>query len=126
MQLYTDSSFYEKEFLLGRKATISSDDIAFYLRKAQIAIKPFILNNADYLTEIPLELKMCQCEIAELLYKNDKREESSDGVVSESVSGWSKSYESGELAQAKLKKKIIDCIYSHLSGTGLLYRGVKG
>ncbi len=125
MKLYADPSFYEGEYLAGRTSVIDAKSIVFYLRKAQIALKPYILHNVETFSEIPYELKMCQCEVAEIIYKDEKREENTDGVSSESVVGWSKSYESSEQMQAKLQKKLSTCIYSWLCGTGLLYRGVN-
>ena len=72
----------------------------------------------------PEEVKMCCCEIAELAYKRDQSAQS-DGVSSESVQGWSKSYESTESRRNAFDKAVRECIYNWLSSTGLLYRGIR-
>lgn len=47
------------------------------------------------------------------------------GVSSESVGGWSKSYESSDIRRQNADRAVHDIVYKWLSGTGLLYRGVR-
>lgn len=123
--IYADKKYYAEKYLTGRESVIEERSIDFFLRKALQTIKPHIIGNIDEGSEIPEELKMCQCEIAEILYVQSEREKVSGGVISESVSGWSKSYENSEQLNLQTEKKILSCIYSWLSGTGLLFKGVK-
>lgn len=125
MVLYADTDFYTKDYLESRPAVIEPTCITAYLRKAQMVIKSQTFDNIDESTSIPYEVKMCQCEIAELLYSDDKRATSSGGVTSESVTGWSKSYESSEQTEARLQRKIRSSLTTWLSPLGLLYCGVK-
>lgn len=125
MAEYADKKFYAEKYLLGKESVIEERSIDFFLRKALQTVKPHIIGNIDEGGEIPELLKMCQCEVAEILYKEDRREEQSGGVTSESVAGWSKSYENSEQLNLQTEKKIVSCIYSWLSGTGLLYKGVR-
>jgi len=68
---------------------------------------------------------MCCCEIAETLYRDELVQQESNGVSSESVAGWSKSYEDSESRRTALKSLQRDCIYKWLGNTGLLYSGVR-
>ena len=66
---------------------------------------------------------MCCCEVAELLYNAEQN--SSNYVTSDKTGDMSVTYESTESQRQVLSKKIKSVIYMWLSGTGLLYRGVK-
>ena len=124
MELYADAGFYSNKYLEGRTAVIEPNCIASYLRKAQRVLKTFTFDNIDEGSPIPYEVKMCVCEIAEILFREDQRDINRGGVSSESVVGWSKSYESSEQAENKKHKRIRECVYTWLSDTGLLYCGV--
>lgn len=124
MTIYADSEFYFNEYLSGRQAVLPVQGSDFWLRKAQKTLISFTFDNIDESADIPYEVKMCQCEIAELLYSDDKRATSLSGVSSESVEGWSKHYESSEQVEAQLNKKIKSCVTMWLAPLGLLYCGV--
>ena len=118
---YADSAFYENSYLCGRAAVITAA-FDFYARRATQEIKKYVFCSIDE-SNIPDEVKNCCCEIAELLYSNEQCSEK--GVSSESVGGWSKSSESAEAQNAAINKSICDAIYTWLSDTGLLYRGIN-
>ncbi len=122
MAIYADENFYKKEYLQGKAAAITAA-FPYYFREASQVIKKYVLDNIDD-ENLPEEVRMCCCEIAELAYKRDQSEQS-DGVSSESVQGWSKSYESTESRRNAFDKAVRECIYKWLSGTGLLYRGIR-
>ncbi len=124
MNLYAEVSFYTNEYLEGRAAVIEPNCLLSYLRKAQRVLKTFTFDNIDESAAIPYEVKMCVCEIAEILFREDKRDIDRGGVTSESVVGWTKSYESSEQAEKNKQKRIKDCVFMWLSDTGLLYCGV--
>lgn len=124
MNPYADATFYSQEYLEGRQAVIEPNCLLSYLRKAQRVLKTFTFDNIDESTAIPYEVKMCVCEIAEILFRDDKRDIDRGGVTSESVVGWSKSYENSEQTEKKKQQKIKECVYLWLSDTGLLYCGV--
>lgn len=125
MTLYADADFYSGEYLEGRIAVLDPNCINAYLRKAQMKLKNHTFDNIDESTEIPYEVKMCICEIAEILFLEDKRASETGGVTSESVSGWSRHYESSEQSEKSVESKIRNAVYTWLSDTGLLYCGVK-
>lgn len=122
MVIYADENFYKKEYLQGKAAAITAA-FPYYFREASQVIKKYVFDNIDD-ENPPEEVRMCCCEIAELAYKRDQSAQS-DGVSSESVQGWSKSYESTESRRNAFDKAVRECIYKWLSGTGLLYRGIR-
>ena len=124
MHLYADTKFYTNEYLEGRKAVLEPNCIISYLRKAQRVLKAFTFDNIDESAAIPYEVKMCVCEIAEILFREDQRDIDRGGVTSESVVGWTKHYERSEQAEIKKQKRIRESVYTWLSDTGLLYCGV--
>lgn len=121
---YADDSFYLSKYLVeGRKAVINTA-FPYFARIATQEIKRFTGENVDE-SDIPEEVSMCCCEIAELEYKYEQFGSQTDGVSSESVQGWSKSYESTESRRQVFDTAVKECVYKWLSGTGLLYRGVR-
>ena len=122
MVIYADEDYYKKEYLQGKAAVITAA-FPYYSREASQVIKKYVFDNIDD-EDIPEEVRMCCCEIAELAYKRDQSAQS-DGVSSESVQGWSKSYESTESRRNAFDKAVRECIYNWLSSTGLLYRGIR-
>ena len=122
MLIYADEDYYKKEYLQGKAAVITAA-FPYYSREASQVIKKYVFDNIDD-EDIPEEVRMCCCEIAELAYKRDQSAQS-DGVSSESVQGWSKSYESTESRRNAFDKAVRECIYNWLSSTGLLYRGIR-
>ena len=122
MTVYTDCKFYTKEYLSGRKAVIDTASFDFYARKATQAVKTYTFENVDE-GNIPECVKMCCCEVAELLFKADNIS-ASNGISSEKVGDQSISYESADSQRQALTSNIKSVIYSWLADTGLLYRGV--
>jgi hypothetical protein len=122
MIVYADSDFYINEYLLGKKAVIDTASFAFYARKATQFIKKYTFDNVP--ETVPEVVKMCCCEVAELIY-NSEKSNISQGIASESVGDLSVSYESSENHTKLLAENIKSVIYSWLTGTGLLYRGVR-
>ncbi|MBQ9898110.1 MAG: hypothetical protein IJM44_01485 [Ruminococcus sp.] len=125
MTVYADYSFYTDEYLAGRSAAVTAADFQYYARQASAVIAQYTHGNikAD---DIPDEVKMCCCELVETMHAADTSEAAQKpGVSSESVQGWSQSYESTEARKTALRGLQRDCIYRWLSNTGLLYSGVR-
>lgn len=120
---YADELYYQTEYLCGKKAVIDTA-FDFYARAATVEIKRFTGRNIDE-GNIPDCVKNCCCELAELIYTHEKSTVDTSGKTSESVGGWSVSYESREQAKAVYNSAAADCIYKWLSGTGLLFTGVR-
>lgn len=120
MTVYADEKFYKNEYLCGRKAVIDTA-FDFYARQATTKIKQYTFDNIDE-TNIPDGVKMCCCEVAELLYKTENT--AHGGISSEKVGDQSVSYESTDIQTQNLRKNIKSSVYSWLAESGLLYRGV--
>lgn len=120
---YADSEFYTNIYLCGKSAVITQA-ADFYFREATQRIKLYTGSNVNE-TDIPENVKMCCCEVAEKLYSVEQADLDIGNISSESVGGWSKSYESSGSRKQRLEKEIKNIIYQWLSGTGLLYRGVR-
>lgn len=123
MTAFVSEEYYKNEYLCGKEAVIDTA-FDFYARQATAEIKRYIERNLTD-AEIPDCVKMCCCELAELNYKHEKTTTDTNGKTSESVGGWSVSYESAEESKKNYDKAVKACIYKWLSGTGLLYRGLK-
>ena len=125
MTVYADYKFYTDEYLAGRSAAVTAADFAYYAQSASKVIDTYTFGNISS-NDVPEEVRMCCCELAEQAYKADTSQAASkQGVASESVQGWSQSYESTQARQEAARSAQRDCIYKWLSGTGLLYSGVR-
>lgn len=121
---YADEKFYIGVYTVeGREAVIDAA-FPYFARIATREIKRYTGDNVNEY-DIPEEVSMCCCEIAELAYKREQLSNQSDGISSESVQGWSKSYESTESRRQAFDTAVKECVYKWLGGTGLLYRGVR-
>ena len=121
MTAFADEVFYKNEYLCGKEAVINTA-FNFYSKQATQHIRQQTFGNINEDEEIPLCVKMCCCDVAELLYKAEHNDHS--GVTSEKVGDLSVSYESADSQGQALLKNIRSAIYLWLSGTDLLYRGV--
>lgn len=124
MTVFADYSFYVNKYLAGKSADVSAADFPYYVRKSTQEIKCYTGSNIDE-NNIPECVKMCCCEIADIIFSVEKSEQQTSGKTSESVQGWSASYESRDQAMQFMQNKIRSSVYSWLSGTGLLYRGLR-
>lgn len=125
MTVYADLDFYESKYLAGRSAAVTAADFAYYAQSASKVIDTYTFGNINP-DNVPEEVRMCCCELTEMLYKTDTSQAANkQGITSESVQGWSQSYESSEACQRAAQSAQRDCVYKWLSGTGLLYSGVR-
>lgn len=124
MTVYADYTFYSTEYLAGKDAAVTEKDFPFYARQASATIDQYTHGNIG--TDIPEDVRFCCCELVEMMNTADTSEAAQKpGISSESVQGWSQSYESTEARKTALRGLQRDCIYKWLSGTGLLYSGVR-
>lgn len=124
MSVYADFTFYNNKYLCGKQEILKAAEFLYYALLATQEIRRYTGSNADG-DDVREEVGMCCCEVAERLYMAAKTEAQSGGVSSESVSGWSKAYESSDARKQSLEKSVHDTVYRWLSGTGLLYRGIS-
>ena len=124
MTVYAEYNFYTSEYLAGKSAAVTAADFPYYARQASTLIDQYTHGNIDA-ENVPEQVQYCCCELAEQMYAADTSEASQkDGISSESVQGWSQSYESSETRKTALRSSQRECIYKWLSNTGLLYSGV--
>jgi hypothetical protein len=122
LTVYADENYYKSEYLCGRKAVITSA-FAYYAREATLIINAYTGSNIDDTKDIIEPVKLCCCEVAELMYKADNMS-GSEGITSEKVGDVSRSYESCEVRKKQLTRCVKSAVYKYLADTDLLYRGV--
>jgi hypothetical protein len=95
--------------------------------KSSNLIRQFTFDNIDESVAIPEPMQYCCCELAEHLYRCEKRDTESDnvGIVSEKDGSWSATYESREKVTENDTYISKGIIYNWLADTGFLYCGVK-
>ncbi|MBP3272606.1 MAG: hypothetical protein J6M17_10345 [Ruminococcus sp.] len=123
MTIYADENFYASEYLAGKKAVITAA-YTYYFREASRIIDVYTFGNVSA-EDVPDEVRMCCCELAEQICAYDAEQEDSNGKSAESVQGWSVTYASAAEKKAQLDSRQRDIICKWLSGTGLLYSGVR-
>lgn len=119
---YIDCDYYKNNYLCGKKAVIDTA-FDFYSRESSAVLSKYI--NGEIGDNID-EVKLCCCEIAELLYKaSNSHNSQSIGLKSEKVGDYSVEYEDESNKQDAVNREIRSIIYKWLAKTGLLYRGVR-
>lgn len=125
MTAYADYNYYTSDYLAGKSPAVAQTDFPFYARQASATINQYTHGNID-VNNIPEEVRLCCCELVEAMNAADASEASQKvGISSESVQGWSQSYESSEARETAFKSSQRECIYKWLGDTGLLYSGVR-
>lgn len=112
-----DITFYKEVF----NGTSVTDERIFnkHLRVALTYLNTFTfsrlnrLNEDEEDVELVLSVKQCQCEIVEYLVDVD-----GDNIKSESVDGWSRTYEN--INKLKVSTVIEDIVDRYLGDTGLM------
>lgn len=118
MTNYADYEYYTGTY---KGAVIDTASFDMCARKATQIINQHTFGRVQE-GNIPEEVKMCCCELAEYLYKQDSKDHDED-VQSEKKGEWSNTYVSGMEAEEIRQIKIREIIYNWLAMTGLLYRG---
>lgn len=120
MKAYASESYYIGVYLCGREPDISAA-FDFYAMQATSLMKRYILDNVDE-NDIPEEVKMCCCELAENIFKAEQ-DGGTQGVSSESVGGWSKSYESSDIRRQNADRTVHDIVYNGSAEQGCFTEG---
>ena len=110
---YADEEFYKNKYLLGRKPVISTG-FPFYAREASYHIDRYTFGRLAAMTDIPEEVQMCCCELAEAIYRQQKIEKDASGKTSE---------KNGTYSTAAVQKQH-QIVMKWLENTGLCYQGV--
>lgn len=121
--IYVDEEFYKNKYLLGKKPVISTG-FDFYARSASQIIDQYTFDRLNELTDIPEEVRMCCCEVAEAEFRREKRREEAGGKTSEKIGTYSVSFGSVKEAAEAVNREQRNIILRWLGGTGLCYQGV--
>lgn len=117
MTNYADAAYYTDTY---KGAVLDTASFPRWAMKATLEIKKYSFNRVDD-ANILDEVKMCCCELSELLYKADQ--EDTKGIAVEKVGEYSVSYVSPEAKEKLMSTSIRSVIYNWLAMTDLLYRG---
>lgn len=122
--IYADEQFYKNEYLSGKAAVITAA-FDFYARAASAVIRRQTYDNIG--EDIPECVKMCCCELAELLYQSENGMSDKSDISSETLGNGSYSVSYGNAAErmSAVQSKTREIIKRWLFGTGLLYSGVE-
>lgn len=106
--------YYFSSYNCGREGKLSPSDFDFYCRRAteEVALR---INN-DATEEQKDNLRLAICEVADLISSSA----APHNIKSENIDGYSVTYKD----HAPLSSSIASILEKHLSGSGLLYRGV--
>lgn len=82
------------------------------------------IRTVTIMEDVPEEAKLCCCELAEVIYRQEKTEKNASGKTSEKIGTYSASYGSSqELTEAAIRKQN-QIVKKWLENTGLCYQGV--
>lgn len=124
MTAYADYNYYTVTYLAGKTAAVTAAEFPYYANQATALINQYTFGNINA-DDVPDEVKMCCCNLVDELHSMATSETAGKaGISSESVQGWSQSYESTEARKTAIKSAQKECIRKWLSNTGLLYSGV--
>ena len=125
MTIYADKNFYLDQYLSGKEPTIPIDEIEYWLAQASRKINRRAFGKTDALQEVPDEVKMCCCAVAEKLYQFESAK-SENGMVLQIYGndGDTSTYKTTDMSELAISGKVLEIIEEWLMPTGLLYCGV--
>lgn len=125
MKQYADVAFYQKNYLQGRSQTVPDQEFSYWAMLATTKIKNLTFGRVDELSEIPEDVQMCCCEVAEKLYQGEQAK-SDNGMILQSYGndGETATFKADDLTESAVSMAVEGIIHRWLSGTGLMYCGV--
>lgn len=121
--IYADEIFYNEKYLLGRKPVVTTG-FSFYARQASQLIDRYTFGRLSGVEDIPEEVQMCCCELAEAEFKREQQQKASGGKTSEKIGTYSATFGSAKEMDSVAVSKQRSIIMKWLGNTGLCYRGV--
>lgn len=129
VRMYADYGFYINNYLNleeGEEAPVKEGVFSSYAVKATKKIRHRTNGNICETEEIPEEVKMCCCELAERMQGYDAMKDDNGRILQ----GFSNDGNSGTFCVENLTEKSLEhgidtIIREWLSNTGLLFCGVK-
>ena len=123
MGIYADNSFYTDEYLQGTNPTISAG-FNYYARSASRIIDLYTFGRLEGVEDIPKDVKLCCCELSELIFENEIQSRDTGNKTSEKIGSYSISFSSKADRENAFKSKQYDVVIKWLGNTGLCYRGL--
>lgn len=125
MKSYTDVAFYRDSYLLGLEIRIPEKEFDYYAMLASVRIRRSTFEQIDNLDNIPDEVQMCCCEVAEKLYMVDAAK-GENGLILQSFGndGETGTFKVDEMSEEAVQKSISCIIRKWLVNTGYMYCGV--
>ena len=123
MGIYADNSFYTDEYLQGTNPTISAG-FNYYARSASRIIDLYTFGRLEGVENIPKDVKLCCCELAELIFENEIQSRDTGNKTSEKIGSYSVGFSSKADSEDAFKSKQYDIVIKWLGNTGLCYRGL--
>ena len=119
--MYADYEFYTSEYLLGKAPTVPEESFPYWEREARMQIDSYTFGRIESLPELPEEVKLCTCAVAEVLYQADKaKAEQQESGLAGTVD-----LSSSTVTETGKRQEVQRLIVQHLSSTGLIYRGLR-
>nr|WP_308743207.1 hypothetical protein [uncultured Anaerocolumna sp.] len=115
-------TYYKNNYLLGRKQVLDDASYNYYIMQATKTIDIPTFGRVDWNNPID-SAKMCACELAELIYRQDK-DTRKENIQSEKVGGHSVTYADKTVSEQTFNRKTNAIISKWLGNTNLLYRGL--
>ena len=107
--------YYHNVFNCGSKGKLGRDEFERYLSKACGELDAYLCS--DGLEQDEENIRLCLCEIAEILYAAQL----SSGIKSENVDGYSVTYSD----KTEVDEAVRRCVLKRLGRSGLLFAGVE-
>ena len=111
--------------MLGLEIRIPEKEFDYYAMLASVRIRRSTFEQIDNLDNIPDEVQMCCCEVAEKLYMVDAAK-GENGLILQSFGndGETGTFKVDEMSEEAVQKSISCIIRKWLVNTGYMYCGV--
>lgn len=119
---YADREFYENSF---HGEIIPENAFPGVILKASIFVKFLTFSRVDEMSEIPEEVKLATCAVAETMYQDMQAKDAAGReIASENNDGYSISYVTSQSDNVgTIEHRCKKVAYQYLVHTGLLFRG---
>lgn len=120
---YADRGFYENTF---HGEIIPENAFPGMILKASIFVKFITFSRVDEMEEIPEEVRLAACAVADVMYQDIKaRDDAGREIASENNDGYSVSFvTSKDEKTGSVEHRCKKVASQYLAHTGLLYRGI--
>ena len=123
MGIYADNNFYTNEYFQGKNPTISAG-FDYYARDASRIIDLYTFGRLEGVEDVPIDVRFCCCELAELICENESQSRDTGNKTSERIGSYSVGFSSKADREESFKSKQYDIVIKWLGNTGLCYRGL--